>query len=55
MSLYTKLLDGAVNDIKGTVDEKGVKSLFNVGKSNIKEQAVTGSKDFELVTFLVIK
>jgi superfamily II DNA/RNA helicase len=55
MSLYTKLLEVAVNDIKGTVEEKGVKSLFNVGKSNIKEQAVTGSKDFELVTFLVIK
>ena len=55
MSLYTKLLEVAVNDIKGTAEEKGVKSLFNVGKSNIKEQAVTGSKDFELVTFLVIK
>ena len=55
MSLYTKLLEVAVNDIKGTVEENGVKSLFNVGKSNIKEQAVTGSKDFELVTFLVIK
>ena len=55
MSLYTKLLEVAVNDIKGTAEEKGVKSLFNVGKSNIKEQSVTGSKDFELVTFLVIK
>jgi ERCC4-related helicase len=55
MSLYTMLLEVAVNDIKGTAEEKGVKSLFSVGKSNIKEQAVTGSKDFELVTFLVIK
>ena len=55
MNSYTLLLEKAIQDIKGTIEEKGVKSLFSLGKSNIKEEAVTGSDDFELVSFLVIK
>ena len=55
MTGYTSLLEKAIQDIKGTIEEKGVKSLFSLGKSNIKEEAVTGSDDFELVSFLVIR
>jgi len=55
MDKYTDMLETAIFDIKGYVEEKGVKSLFRFGKSTILENKVTGLEDFELVTFLVIK
>jgi len=55
MDRYTELLEKAVFDIKGIVEEKGVQSLFRLGKSTIKTNQVKGLNDFELVSFLVIK
>ncbi len=55
MDKYTGLLEKAIFDIKGYIEEKGVKSLFRLGKSTILDNKVTGLDDFELVTFLVIK
>ncbi len=55
MEKYTSLLEKAIFDIKGYIEEKGVKSLFRLGKSTILDNKVTGLNDFELVTFLVIK
>jgi hypothetical protein len=55
MDRYTELLEKAVFDIKGIVEEKGVQSLFRLGRSTIKTNQVKGLNDFELVSFLVIK
>jgi SNF2 family DNA or RNA helicase len=55
MDKYTSLLEKAIFDIKGYVEEKGIKSLFRLGKSTILDNKVTGLNDFELVTFLVVK
>ena len=55
MDKYTNLLEKAIFDIKGYVEEKGIKSLFRLGKSTILDNKVTGLNDFELVTFLVVK
>jgi superfamily II DNA or RNA helicase len=55
MEKYTSLLEKAIFDIKGYIEEKGIKSLFRLGKSTILDNKVTGLNDFELVTFLVIK
>jgi hypothetical protein len=55
MEKYTSLLEKAIFDIKGYIEEKGIKSLFRLGKSTILDNKVTGLNDFELITFLVIK
>jgi SNF2 family DNA or RNA helicase len=55
MDKYTGLLEKAIFDIKGYIEEKGIKSLFRLGKSTILDNKVTGLDDFELITFLVIK
>jgi len=55
MDKYTDLLEKAVFDIKGVIEEKGIKSLFRLGKSTILDNKVTSLDDFELITFLVIQ
>lgn len=55
MSKYTKLLEKAVFDIKGVVEQKGIQSLFKMGQATLLETTVTGLNDFELISFLVIK
>ena len=55
MDKYTNLLEKAIFDIKGYIEEKGIKSLFRLGRSTILDNKVTGLADFELVTFLVVK
>ncbi|PKV75890.1 helicase-related protein [Pontibacter ramchanderi] len=54
MSLYQKLLEDAVQHIKGKSLEKGVMSLFSPeGTATFKEQ-VQSVADFEVVSFLVV-
>ena len=55
MSNYTKLLEKAVYDIKGIVEEKGIQSLFQIGQATLFENTVTGINDFELISFLVVE
>lgn len=55
MDKYTDLLEKAVFDIKGIVEEKGIQSLFKLGKSSVKSSHIKGLNDFELITFMVIK
>lgn len=55
MSKYTKLLEHAVNDIKGVAEKKGIASLFGLGSSSVLTNKITGINDFELISFLVIK
>mgnify|MGYP004509881905 FL=1 len=54
MSLYTDLLEKAVYDIKGVVEQKGIQSLFQIGQATVLDNAVSGLNDFELVSFLVV-
>ncbi|MFD2247293.1 helicase-related protein [Pontibacter ruber] len=55
MSHYQKLLEDAVQHIKGKSLEKGVMSLFSPeGTATFKEQ-IQSIADFEVVSFLVIK
>lgn len=55
MSKYTDLLEKAVFDIKGVVQQKGIQSLFQMGQATLFENTVTGLNDFELISFLVVK
>ena len=55
MSKYTGLLEKAVFDIKGVVEQKGIQSLFQMGEATLFENTVSGLNDFELVSFLVVK
>lgn len=55
MKKYTELLEKAVYDIKGIVEQKGIQSLFTLGQSTFMEDKVTGLNDFELVSFLVVR
>ena len=54
MSLYTDLLEKAVYDIKGVVEQKGIQSLFQIGQAKVLDNTVSGLNDFELVSFLVV-
>ena len=55
MSKYTGLLEKAVFDIKGVVQQKGIQSIFQMGQATLFENTVTGLNDFELISFLVVK
>lgn len=55
MKKYTELLEKAIYDIKGIVEQKGIQSLFSLGKSTFLEDTVSGLNDFELVSFLVVR
>lgn len=55
MSKYTRLLEKAVFDIKGIVEQKGIQSLFKMGQATLLENSVSGLNDFELISFLVVK
>ena len=55
MSQYTNLLEKAVFDIKGVVEQKGIQSLFQAGPAAITTNTVKGLNDFELITFMVVK
>ena len=55
MSKYTDLLEKAVFDIKGVVEQKGIQSLFQMGQATLFENTVSGLNDFELISFLVVK
>ena len=55
MSQYTDLLEKAVFDIQGKVEEKGIDALFTLGNPNFFDKQVSSVNDFELVTFMVIK
>lgn len=54
MNHYSDLLEKAVFDIQGKVEEKGIDSLFKLGKTSLIDKQVSGLSDFELVTFMVI-
>lgn len=55
MSDYTYLLEQAVYDIKGVVEQKGIQSLFQIGQATLLDNTVSGLNDFELVSFLVVE
>ena len=55
MSVYTDLLEKAVYDIKGIVEQKGIQSLFQLGQATLLDNTVSGLNDFELVSFLVVE
>ena len=55
MGKYTYLLEKAIFDIKGVVEQKGIQSLFQIGQAKLFENTVSGLNDFELISFLVVK
>ena len=55
MTEYTELLEKAVYDIKGIVEQKGIQSLFQLGQATLLDNTVSGLNDFELVSFLVVE
>ena len=55
MRPYSDLLEAAIQNLAGKVEEAGVASLFSKGGTALSKQAVSGLEDFELISFLVIK
>ena len=56
MATYSKLLKSAIENIVGKKEEAGINSLFSQGGTNFyKTSSSSGSEDFELVSFLIIK
>lgn len=55
MTEYTDLLEKAVYDIKGVVEQKGIQSLFQIGQATFLDDTVSGLNDFELISFLVVE
>lgn len=55
MTEYTDLLEKAVYDIKGVVEQKGIQSLFQIGQATFLDDTVNGLNDFELISFLVVE
>lgn len=55
MTPYSDLLEAAIQNLAGKVEEAGVASLFSKGGTALSKRAVSGLEDFELISFLVIK
>jgi hypothetical protein len=55
MSMYSKLLQGAIQSIIKTKEEKDIDSLFRQGGTTALDINIKGLDDFELIAFLVIK
>jgi hypothetical protein len=58
MKEESELLDKAVNSISRTFTKRIASNLFNSGKRGMlptKEQQVTKTTDFELITWLIIQ
>ena len=55
MTNYEFMLEKAINSIVGKKEEKGVQSLFTPGGTTFKKDNFYGIKEFEVITFLIIK
>jgi len=55
MKVYSDLLESAIQNLVGKVEEAGVASLFSKGGTSLSSQELSGLDDFELISFLVIK
>ena len=54
MNAYTDLLQKAVTQIVGRVENEGIQSLFSLGRTNLGERRVSDVDDFELISFLLV-
>jgi len=55
MAKYSDLLEAAIQNLIGKKQEQGVASLFRRGGTTLDASEYTGSEDFELVSFLILK
>ena len=55
MTHYTSALKAAIESIIGKKEESGMDSLFSRGGTNISNDGFNSMKDFELISYLVIK
>lgn len=55
MEKYSDLLEAAIQNLIGKKQEQGVASLFRRGGTTLDAGEYTGSEDFELISFLVLK
>ena len=55
MSVYSELLENAIDNLIGKKQEAGIASLFSKGGGIIDNETFDGIEDFELVSFLILK
>lgn len=55
MEKYSDLLEAAIQNLIGKKQEQGVASLFRRGGTTLDAGEYSGSEDFELISFLVLK
>lgn len=55
MGKYSNLLNRAIESMIGFKEEKDIDSLFTQGGTSALENNISGSDDFELIDFLVVK
>lgn len=55
MEKYSDLLTKAISSIVDVKEDKDIDSLFSAGGTSVSSQKFQGLKDFELVTFMVVR
>ena len=55
MEKYSDLLSKAINSIVDVKEESDIDSLFSTGGTTVSSEKVQSLKDFELITFMVVR
>lgn len=55
MEKYSDLLTKAINSVVNVKEESDIDSLFSTGGTTVSSERLQGLKDFELVTFMVVR
>jgi SNF2 family DNA or RNA helicase len=53
--VYIKLLEKVFDHLKGSIEEKGLQSIFTLNKNSIKTTNIQTHKEFELISYLIIQ
>lgn len=54
MTMYSRLLNAAIQSLRESREESDLDSLFTGGRTTALVDAVSGLNDFELLAFLVV-
>jgi hypothetical protein len=53
--VYIKLLEKVFEHLKGSIEEKGLQSIFTLNKTSVKSSLVNTHKEFELISYLILQ
>jgi SNF2 family DNA or RNA helicase len=53
--VYIKLLEKVFEHLKGSIEEKGLQSIFTLNKTSVKSSPINTHKEFELISYLILQ